>query len=224
MACSFAALGQDLNEIVVTGSRSGWHDLSETPAISITKPGDFLLQKVRLVNDTRDDKARHEEIYDTIAAMLSRKGSAIQIAHGEEYLTTLDQANYKIEIDEEDEKKRADVSFVELYIKVPIANDAARAEALTRELKDFIKDVPRKGRTEINSEEETALSLVSPDKYRYELIEKIAADARKISETLGGKCKIGVKGLEGRIQWARASVSELLLYIPYAMEVGECGT
>lgn len=38
--CS-AGVCQGSDEVVVTGSRSSWHDLSETPAISITKPGDF---------------------------------------------------------------------------------------------------------------------------------------------------------------------------------------
>jgi hypothetical protein len=40
---------------------------------------------------------------------------------------------------------------------------------------------------------------------------------------LGMGCKVLISGLSSRIEWQRVSVSELMLYIPYTMDISECG-
>ena len=66
------------------------------------------------------------------------------------------------------------------------------------------------------------LSIVGPEQYRYEIIRAIADENRRLRETLASECEGSVSGLEGRVQWERTSVSELTLYIPYAVEVSNC--
>jgi hypothetical protein len=36
------------------------------------------------------------------------------------------------------------------------------------------------------------------------------------------QCEVALDGLNSRIEWQRVSASELLLYIPYTMTVGDC--
>ncbi len=48
---------ENLGEIVVTGSRAIADDYFGMPAISIEKRADFLVQRVRLTNDTRSASA-----------------------------------------------------------------------------------------------------------------------------------------------------------------------
>jgi len=78
------------------------------------------------------------------------------------------------------------------------------------------------GRTEIEVEKNTALVMNKPERYRYEVIAAISEDAKKITANLGAGCEIKLGHLDGRIEWGRASATELLLYIPYSMEVSGC--
>jgi hypothetical protein len=41
---------------------------------------------------------------------------------------------------------------------------------------------------------------------------------------LGAGCKVLISGLSSRIEWERVSASELILYIPYSMDISECGS
>ena len=54
---SVTASAQSLEEIVVTGLQAG--DYSEMPAVTMTKPADFLVQQVQLINDGRSPDLRN---------------------------------------------------------------------------------------------------------------------------------------------------------------------
>ena len=86
----------------------------------------------------------------------------------------------------------------------------------------FIKKARISGRTEIEPEGEVDLSLVTPEKYRDEIIGKITEDAKKLREAVGSKCRIQLSGLANRVSWQRSDVSELTLYIPYQIQLAEC--
>ena len=89
-------------------------------------------------------------------------------------------------------------------------------------LKAFIKKARISGRTEIDPEGDVGLSLVTPEKYRYEIISKITEDAKKLKAAVGAKCRIELSGLANRVSWQRSDVSELTLYIPYQIQLAEC--
>jgi hypothetical protein len=57
-----------LEEIVVTGSRVESYDM---PAIAVVKQADFLVQNIRLINDSRSPDLRRQEIFGTIERMLA---------------------------------------------------------------------------------------------------------------------------------------------------------
>lgn len=40
---------------------------------------------------------------------------------------------------------------------------------------------------------------------------------------LGAQCEAAIDGLGSRIEWQRVSVSELMLYIPYSLQISGCG-
>jgi hypothetical protein len=86
----------------------------------------------------------------------------------------------------------------------------------------FIDKARVVGRTEIDSEDEIALSVVNPERYRYEIVPKIAEDARKLQASIGGACKVNLSGLASRVSWERTDVAELTLYLPYKVELTDC--
>lgn len=221
-----AAIAQDgserLDTIVVTGSNISYRDLLDTPAVSITRPGDYLLLAITLTNDTRSDKGREDEIQATIRKMLAKAGTRFELVYGETFLTRIDAASARPPL--EKDEKRPDVSKVSLFVRTPIDGAPERAAELTRELRSFVNQAERVGRTEIDVDKETALSLTRPERFRLELIKAIAQDTSSIRSELGATCDIAINGLSSRIEWQRVSASELMLYIPYTLEIRGCGS
>jgi hypothetical protein len=210
-----------LDRIEVTGSRISYRDLLDTPAVSLLKSGDYLLQEVRLVNDTREATAREREIHETIAAMLAAGAPRYTVLQGDAYRVELNRGNYRIDVSDAD--KRPDTSQATLYVRVDLAGDAAAADAAARALQAFVRGVRGVGRTEVEAVGETALGMRRPERFRYEIIEAIARDTEAVTRALGVGCRVELDGLNSRIEWQRVSSGELLLYIPYQMTVEGCG-
>jgi hypothetical protein len=209
-----------LERIEVTGSRLTYDELLGTPAIAITRPGDYLLQEVRLVNDSRDAEVRKRELHETIAALLAAAPRGTTVLHGDTYRIELDGGNHRVEV--EKDEKRADTSTVSVYVRAPVGNLPSEAEERIRALREFASGARRVGRTEIDLVGETALGMNRPERYRYELLDAIAKDARRVTEAMQLDCRIALEGLNSRLEWERVSAAELLLYIPYTMTISEC--
>ena len=213
--------GSELDRIEVTGSRITYRDLLDTPAISIIRSGDYLLQQIELVNDSRDEDLRKDEIHQTIAALLAATGERYELLHGDSYRIKLGRANYKVEL--ENDIKRPDTSSVTLYVRTQLGTDAHKAEQEIRELRAFATSPKRSGRTEIDLEGETALGMNRPERYRYELIEAIATDSQRLLTAMKSDCRVEFEGLNSRLEWERISASQLMLYVPYTMKISDCG-
>jgi hypothetical protein len=220
LLCANPAWAQ-FEEIVVTGSRINGEDYSRIPAIVLEHRADFLVQRIRLTNDTRAEEGRTKEIYQTIRDMLAdaAKRPGIALGYGDDFLIPVTPNNYEVPL--EKGSKRPDTSATELYVKMALSekDDAPKAVA---ELTAFIKKAHLSGRTEIEPEGEVGLSLVTPEKYRYDIIGKITEDAKRLQATVGSSCKIEIHGLSNRVSWQRSDVSQLTLYIPYQVQLTEC--
>jgi hypothetical protein len=212
--------GSQLDRIEVTGSRLTYDELLGTPAIAITRPGDYLLQEVRLVNDSRDAATRKRELHETIAALLAAAPRDHTVLHGSTYRIALDAGNHRVEV--EKDEKRADTSTVSVYLRAPVGAQPSEAEQRIRALRDFASGTRRVGRTEIDLVGETALGMNRPERFRYELLDAIANDARRVTESMQMECRIELEGLNSRLEWERVSAAELLLYIPYTMTIKDC--
>lgn len=219
MFLSVTGSAQSLEEVVVTGEQAS--DYSEMPAVTITKPADFLVQQVQLVNDSRSPDLRKREIIETIQGMLKRAASdrAIDLSYGEGFLMPVNLTDESLQIIED--KKRPDTADVELYVKVTLAaGDDTKLKIAT--LRKFIEKTPLVGRTEVEPLGDVGLSIVRPEKYRYDILAKIAEENARLAKVVGSKCQIKVSGLSRRVMWERTEVAELMLYIPYEMEMSHC--
>lgn len=207
----------ELESVMVTGSRISYDDLFEIPAVSLTKPADYLLKVITLTNDTRDPDKRRQELTSTIDGLLNAAGNRVEILQESVVLT-----KGKVKIDLIEDTKRLDVSHVTLMMRAKLAewkNDGSSVHAFMQEL---VSNAELKGRTLIEAEEGTSLSMQRPERYRYELMAAISKDIVEMQKQLDLGCKIEIAGLNGRIQWERASLSELLLYIPHTVTLMEC--
>jgi hypothetical protein len=218
---SAPSLGQLVQEVVVTGSRISGDDYSRIPAVVVQRRADFLVQRVRLTNDTRAEDARRKELYQTIRDMVSdaTKRPGLALSYGEEFLIPITPADFQVPLDRGG--KRPDTSSTDIYVKMALGEKDDVTKSIAT-LNAFIKGARLSGRTEIEPEGDVGLSLVTPEKYRYDIISKIAEDARRLQSSVGVQCKVELSGLSNRVSWQRSDISELTLYVPYQVQLTGC--
>lgn len=212
-----AAVSVGSQEIVVTGSRinvEGYN--AQTPAVGLKKVADFAIQPVAVTGDTREASVRQEEMYQTIRRAIELAGShGVQLAFGELVVEPLTVANYRDLTFGTD--SRPDTNRVELLVKAPLAGADAR-EATAR-IERFLKAIKPVGRALVVHSEDLSLSVVAPDQYRPEIARIIAADAAAMAAKFGADYAVEVRGLNRPVDWTRASLTEVFLYIPYDLVI-----
>ncbi len=219
LALGASVQAQVLEEIVVTGQRTQSYE--GVPAVTVRKPADFLVQGIRLVNDSRSPDLRKSEIIGTIDGLLKRAAELrnVALSYGEGFLAPIDLSSDALQIIED--QKRSDTSVVNIYVKVTLT-DRDDTKKRISDLRAFIKQAKLIGRTEIEPTGDVRLSIVNPERYRSDLLARIAEDNANLSRSMGKKCNVTVGGLERRIEWQRTGVAELTLYIPYSVEISKC--
>jgi len=115
------------------------------PPIVVKRRADFLLLQITILNDTREEERRRDEVYGTLRGMLASVPPASKIElFTEEF--TLTSSHYQIPLVDVSDKR--DASNVTLYAKVPLAeNDDAGV--LADRLREFVRSVKVHGRTEV---------------------------------------------------------------------------
>jgi len=228
LAGAMPVLAQD--EIIVTGMRrlspdnDSVHPLDvRTATVAAIPPAaaqmlrrtaDFAVQQVVVVSDTVEEAEAHKEVRAmTRKAIDLSAGSGVQLASGELVVEPLTPGNYtdlKIEEIDEDE---IDGEAVKFLVKVPLAPGIDAKTALAK-IDKFIKAVPAVGRAQIKAYSELTLSVVDPEQYRGAIIDLVAKDTAGTSGRFGAGYGVEVTGLDKPVQWKRASLTEVQLFLP----------
>lgn len=228
LAGAMPVLAQD--EIIVTGMRrlspdnDSVHPLDvRTATVAAIPPAaaqmlrrtaDFAVQQVVVVSDTVEEAEAHKEVRAmTRKAIDLSAGSGVQLASGELVVEPLTPGNYtdlKIEEIDEDE---IDGEAVKFLVKVPLA-PGIDAKAALAKIDKFIKAVPAVGRAQIKAYSELTLSVVDPEQYRGAIIDLVAKDTAGTSGRFGAGYGVEVTGLDKPVQWKRASLTEVQLFLP----------
>lgn len=215
------APAQDLtgSEIVVTGTRREADNYDASiPAIGLRRVADYAIQEVVVVGDTREQARRRDEIFQMIrgAIALAGKSSGIELATGEMIVEPLTLDNYRnlpLQTD-----GRPDTDKTSFMVKTRLSANGDAKAALDR-ISAFIKSVPTVGRAEMRASGDLTLSIVSPDQYRGRIVDLVAADAHATAAKLGPDYAVEAKGLDRPVEWSRASLTEVFLYVPYSYVV-----
>lgn len=187
---------------------------SSKPPIVLKRRADFLLLQISVLNDTREEEKRRDEVYATLRGMIAGipADSKIEL-FTEEF--TLTPTHFQIPLADASDKR--DASHVTLYAKVPLS-DRDDAGALAERLRTFVRSVKVQGRSEIFTGD-IGVSIKNPERYRYDVIQAIATDVKKLRESFGDTFEIVVQGLDARLQWQRSGVAEVELYLPFKYEL-----
>lgn len=211
------AQDEAVEEVIVSGlmESDGYYEM---PAVTLKKQGDFLVQDVKIINDTRDKTLREKEIRESLQALAesAAKQGDLQLAYGDEFLRTLDPKDKSLVFSED--KSRADTSHFYFSVKQKI-NQQKPAADQEASLEKFIKSAKKVGRTELDLSGEADLSIVNPEKYRYEVIQKIADENTRLRQAINQNCDIQLDGISNRVKWQRSGIIELVIYIPYRAQL-----
>lgn len=229
VAAATPALAQDGGEeIVVTAFRKLASDdddkkileLVTTPAAvqTLRRTADFAVQQVVIVSDTTgEDDARAEVLAMTRKAIDLSAGAGTLLATGELLVEPLTAGNYKeLLFDDDDDDFNGEL--VKFLVKVPLA-PGIDAKAALAKIDKFIKSVPAVGRAEMKPYSELSLSVVNPEQYRGAIIDLVAKDTAATSARFGTGYGVEVTGLDRPVQWKRAGLTEVQLFLPSASTV-----
>ncbi|WP_033919967.1 hypothetical protein [Sphingomonas sp. 37zxx] len=228
IALIFAALGvpvvaqaQDFSEaeVVVTGSRRDTDGFDESrPVVGLRRAADFAILEVTIAGDTRDAEKRRSEILAMVKSAIEIAPKfAVQLATGDEVVEALTIANYRDLSLLND--SRPDTDRTTFLVKVKLGDGVDGAAARDR-IGRFVKAVPAVGRAEIRGgSDDLTLSIVGPDRFRSEILDILAADAKAVAGRMGPEYGVELKGLDRPVEWARAGLTDVFLYIPYNMVV-----
>jgi hypothetical protein len=206
-------------EVVVTGARRGAYlnaldtgGSGSRPIINLKRTADFSVQIVRIVGDTRETVPRRQEIYSMIENAIGLAAKhGVELATGDYIVEPLTMANYKnLPLTN---AGRSDTDQVTFLVKAKLVPGMDAKTALER-ITNYIKAVPAVGRAEMLPIGNLTLSVVSPDQYRTQIIDLIAADAAAMAAKFGPDYGVEVTGLDRPVEWARASLTEVFLYLP----------
>lgn len=226
------AIAQDLNagEVVVTGSRARQtyidprtnrpvetgEDGSGLPAVGLRRRADFALLPVVIAGDTRERDPRREEILTMVRSALAlAQRSGIELAVGDFFVVPLTAENYRTLAFIGD--GRPDSERVVFFIKTRLGASADEANAAISRLEQFVRSVPAAGRAEMRAGGPLTLSIVAPDQYRGQLLDMVATEARAIATRFGPDQRIEARGLDRPVEWRRAGITEVFLYIPHQL-------
>ena len=228
---AWPAQAQDLNqgEIVVTGSRARpvyldsrnrpievEEDSESLPAIGLRRRADFALLPVVVAGDTRDRDQRREEIFTMVRSALERaRPAGIELAIGDFFVVPLTADNYRTLAFQPD--GRPDSERVAFFVKTRLGASADEANQAITRLEQFIRNVPAAGRAELRAAGPLTLSIVAPDQYRGPILDLIASDARSIAARFGPNQQVEAQGLDRPVEWRRAGVTEVFLFIPHRL-------
>ena len=208
------ALSQ-LEEIVVTGSR-----IESRPGAFLQRNADFLLLEVSVTNDTREQKAREDEIYKTLRDALTaaerQRDIEISVVAEDDLVYRLTTSNYRIDLHG---GGRPDTSTATISVKTAVPASGADGPALTSKLRKFVADLPVAGRTLLQPVGDVQISVVGPHQYRGQIVKLVTAEARQVATDLGGDYRIVLEGIDRPVEWFRLGVLELGLYVPYRYTV-----
>lgn len=214
---AFLASSQGANaEIMVTGSYVS--DFYALPAVTVAKQADFLIQKITVSNDSRSSELRRSEIIGTINNLLksAKQTQGIELSHGDGFLVPIKRDDDSLKFEED--SNRTDSNYVEVLVKIAFNPKQSSSEQIGQ-LRRFIEQAQLVSRTMIETNGDIALSMKDPEQYRYEILEKIAAESRQTQAAMGSQCSTTFSDLQNRVQWERTALAELTLYIAYMTEV-----
>jgi hypothetical protein len=214
---STAMAADEPEELLVTTLRT---DKITIPGASLRRSADYLLQQIKVSDDSPDEKVRKDEILQTLRLLenSAARSKDIELALLADYRTVVpmkpEVAALKLA-----RGSRVDTSEVTVCIKVKVIPGASNAAALFERLKSFPSSIKPAGRSAIDVAGNPELTIINPDQYREQVVKLYAADSRLVTSALGADYRVITRGIDRQLQWVRDGLINVVIYIPYEYDV-----
>lgn len=220
------AQGDGLGEVIVTASRreavsaaaDDDADASRVPAIGLRRTADYAVWFVAITGDTREAARRQQEIYDMLrnAVQMADRSGGIELGTGTYVVEPLTLANYRsVALTS---AGRIDTERASFIIKTKLTGGLDSKAALAK-VEAFIKAVQPVGRAELTRTSSQTLSIVNPDQYRSAIADLVATDAKAYAARFGPEYRVEIGGIDRPVEWSRASLTDVILYLPYSYRI-----
>jgi len=226
------------DRVVVTGSRIQRSDFTSAspgaasipivPAVTIFRRADEMTINLRIVGDTRDEGERNTELRQTLQRVVrtADRDSNIQIDipqtrsfGGVRYSVLVQFTAEMIDNISISSAGREDTSLVTLRMTTPIQEDDT-ITSIRERLASFVAAIDVIGRTEISLQGTGELIIEGgPNRYRNDVIDAIAIEARETAQRFGEDYRITILGMENDLNWRQGGDLSVELFIPYALSV-----
>lgn len=214
------AFAQDpgTNEVIVTGSRRNSSDFDASrPVVGLRRTADFAVLEVTVTGDTRDADKRRDEIFAMVKNAIGLAAiSQVELATGDFIVEPLNLTNYRNLALKHG--SRPDTDEAKILVKVKLGAGVDGAAAVAR-IEKFVKAVPAVGRAEMVASDDLTLSVVAPDQYRNQILDLVAANSKTTAARFGPEYAVEAKGLDRPVEWTRATLTDVFLYVPYNIVV-----
>jgi len=216
-----ASAAEDADELLVTSVRT---EKTIIPGASLKRPADYILQKIKVSSEAREEKVRKDEILETLRLIVNAaaKEKSIELAVVLDNRIVvpfkLDSATLKFA-----RGNRTDTSETYLSVKTKVVPGASNAVALFSKLKEFPTTIKPVGRAAIDLVGDIEVSLVNPSQYREEVIKLYAADSKMVTNALGSDYRVVTKGIDRQLYWIRDGMTNVIIYILYEYDVVPVG-
>lgn len=214
MSQAFAA--DEPEEFLVTTARN---DKSTIPGASLKRPADFLLQRVKVSSDAREESVRKDEIFETLKLMTAAAARDKTI----DLVVLLDARVIPLKVDSTTVKlsrgSRADTSETTVSVRTKVIPGASHATELYGKLKAFPTTIKPVGRSAIDVYGDVDVTIVNPSQYREQVVKLYAADSKLVTSTLGTEYRVVTRGIDRQLQWVRDGMTDVTLFIPYEYDV-----
>lgn len=215
-----------LQEIVVSGARISGGNTVESgelvPVVKLRRNADFLFVEAVIESDSLEATLRATEVNATLRTLKRQADAdpAIALSLKKTFETEDDELIYLVDFSQDavqlTQGYRPSTTRVTLIVKTPISPTETDVDAATARLEDFIDSVQGEGRASVISDDEYGLTVVDIEKYRGELLQRLAADAAAAATAFGGAA-IAVTGLQEPVRWKPAGPLQIDIYFPYTL-------
>lgn len=194
----------------------------QIPAVGLIRRADFAVRNVTIECDTRDGELREKELREMVEnAVRAAPRQGLQLSFGSQTIETLDLDNYaSLGVYG---GGRPDTSRMTFLLKVPLTQGSTLAEVEKR-MDDFVASVKPVGRAQfLPTGSRVSLSIVKPDQYRGSIIDRVSEDLLNIGGRIGSGYAVRINGLQRPVDWVRWEELDVLLFVPYELEVVPAG-
>jgi len=215
LACA-VAVAEEPDELIVATVRA---DNTKIPGTSLKRPADYIVQRLRVSSESKEEKTRKEEIFETLRLLVATtKEKGIEPCNVIDNRVVIplkvDAATLKVVRGD-----RVDTSEVVVCIKARVIPGVSNAVVQYSKLREFPASLKPAGRSAVDLQGYIEVSIVNPAQYRAQVIKLYADDAKLVTSSLSADYRVVTRGIDRQLQWMREGMTDVVLFIPYEYDV-----